>query len=198
MTPRKPLILLKKSGAFAFQLVSRPTTKSRHFGREIDGKRGGKPSKFRPFGRGRKDEPRGTMRLDYYSLSPTRINNAKAKDKLYKLSDGGGLFIEVSPTGQKTWRYQYRFGWRRAVTSRSAGILRSALPMPEIATSNYGPVGTWRRSVRLPTPGAERAEGACRRCQGRRQRVRGLLQTLGPRAADDQVRYLPQADRVPT
>ena len=46
MTPRKPLILLKKSGAFAFQLVSRPTTKSRHFGGEIDGSRGGKTSKF--------------------------------------------------------------------------------------------------------------------------------------------------------
>jgi integrase len=53
------------------------------------------------------------MRLNNYTLSPTRINNAKAKDKLYKLSDGGGLFVEVSPAGQKTWRYQYRFGGRR-------------------------------------------------------------------------------------
>jgi hypothetical protein len=43
------------------------------------------------------------MRSTRYTLSPTRINNAKAKDKLYRLSDGGGLFIEVSPTGQKTW-----------------------------------------------------------------------------------------------
>ena len=46
MTPRKPLILLKKSGASSFQHVSRPTTKSRHFGGEIDGSRGGKTSKF--------------------------------------------------------------------------------------------------------------------------------------------------------
>jgi hypothetical protein len=53
------------------------------------------------------------MRLSTYTLSPTRINNAKAKDKLYKLSDGGGLFVEVSPAGQKTWRYQYRFGGSR-------------------------------------------------------------------------------------
>jgi integrase len=53
------------------------------------------------------------MRSTRYSLSPTRINNAKAKDKLYRLSDGGGLFIEVSPTGQKTWRYQYRFSGAR-------------------------------------------------------------------------------------
>ena len=57
------------------------------------------------------------MRPSNYSLSPTRINNAKAKAKLYKLSDGGGLFIEVSAAGLKTWRYQYRFGGvRREVT----------------------------------------------------------------------------------
>ncbi len=53
------------------------------------------------------------MRLSNHTLSPTRINNAKAKDKLYKLSDGRGLFVEVSPAGQKTWRYQYRFGGSR-------------------------------------------------------------------------------------
>ena len=35
------------------------------------------------------------MRLCNYTLSPTRINNAKPKGKLYKLTDGGGLFIEV-------------------------------------------------------------------------------------------------------
>jgi hypothetical protein len=57
------------------------------------------------------------MRLCNYTLSPTRINNAKPKGKLYKLTDGGGLFIEVSAAGLKTWRYQYRFGGvRREVT----------------------------------------------------------------------------------
>jgi len=53
------------------------------------------------------------MRLSNYTLTPTQLNNAKAKVKLYKLSDGGGLFVEVSPAGQKTWRYQYRFGGSR-------------------------------------------------------------------------------------
>ena len=57
------------------------------------------------------------MRLCNYTLSPTRINNAKPKGKLYKLTDGGGLFIEVSAAGLKAWRYQYRFGGvRREVT----------------------------------------------------------------------------------
>ena len=53
------------------------------------------------------------MRLSNYTLTPTRINNAKAKVRLYKLSDAGGLFVEVSCAGQKTWRYQYRFGGSR-------------------------------------------------------------------------------------
>ena len=46
------------------------------------------------------------MRLSNYTLTPTRINNAKAKVKLCKLSDGGGLFVEVSPAGQKTWPWR--------------------------------------------------------------------------------------------
>jgi hypothetical protein len=46
------------------------------------------------------------MRLCNYTSCPTRINNAKPKGKLYKLTDGGGLFIEVSAAGLKTWRYQ--------------------------------------------------------------------------------------------
>ncbi len=59
----------------------------------------------------------GNMRLCNYTFSPTRINNAKAKGKLYILTDGGGLFVEVSAAGLKTWRYQYRFGGaRRKVT----------------------------------------------------------------------------------
>ncbi|RZI85321.1 MAG: DUF4102 domain-containing protein [Rubrivivax sp.] len=53
------------------------------------------------------------MRPCHYTLSPTRINNAKAKASNYKLSDGGGLFVEISPSGLKVWRYQYRLGGQR-------------------------------------------------------------------------------------
>jgi integrase len=48
---------------------------------------------------------------------PDPDQQRQAKGKLYKLTDGGGLFIEVSAAGLKTWRYQYRFGGvRREVT----------------------------------------------------------------------------------
>ena len=43
------------------------------------------------------------------SLTDTRIRNAKAKDKSYKLTDARGLSIEITPKGSKRWRYRYYF-----------------------------------------------------------------------------------------
>lgn len=57
------------------------------------------------------------MRHINYTLTPTRLNNAKSKEKAYKLTDGGGLFVMVMPGGAKTWIYQYTLdGKRREVT----------------------------------------------------------------------------------
>lgn len=41
-------------------------------------------------------------------LTDIQVRNAKAKEKLYKLSDGGGLYLEVTPTGAKLWRMKVR------------------------------------------------------------------------------------------
>lgn len=54
-----------------------------------------------------------TQRHVNYTLRPTAINAAKAKDKPYVLTDGGGLYIEVLPGGSKVWRYTYRLGGKR-------------------------------------------------------------------------------------
>lgn len=43
-------------------------------------------------------------------LTATAIRNAKPGDKIKKLFDGGGLYLEVSPNGGKWWRLKYRFG----------------------------------------------------------------------------------------
>lgn len=48
-----------------------------------------------------------------YTLTPTRLNNAKPKDRPYKLTDGGGLFVQIEPGGTKTWRYQYVLNGKR-------------------------------------------------------------------------------------
>ncbi len=42
-------------------------------------------------------------------LTATQVQRVKPTDKPQKLSDGGGLFLHVMPTGGKSWRYAYRF-----------------------------------------------------------------------------------------
>ncbi|MEP6632738.1 MAG: tyrosine-type recombinase/integrase [Luteimonas sp.] len=44
------------------------------------------------------------------SLSPTAVKAAKPKGAQYKLTDGGGLYLLVTSTGQKLWRYKFRLG----------------------------------------------------------------------------------------
>jgi len=43
------------------------------------------------------------------SLTDKAIRNAKPKTKPFKMSDSGGLFLLVQPSGSKWWRYKYRF-----------------------------------------------------------------------------------------
>ena len=41
-------------------------------------------------------------------FSDAHIRNAKKDVKPYKLTDGGGLYVEIRPTGSKLWRYRYK------------------------------------------------------------------------------------------
>jgi integrase len=43
-------------------------------------------------------------------LTDTACKNARPKEKPYKKADGGGLYLEVMPTGARYWRLKYRFG----------------------------------------------------------------------------------------
>ena len=42
-------------------------------------------------------------------LSDIQLKNAKPQEKEYKLSDGGSLYLLVTPSGGKLWRMKYRF-----------------------------------------------------------------------------------------
>lgn len=44
------------------------------------------------------------------ALSDVAVRNAKPGSKPTRMFDGGGLYLEVSPTGGKLWRLKYRFG----------------------------------------------------------------------------------------
>ncbi|BDV43408.1 integrase [Geotalea uraniireducens] len=53
-------------------------------------------------------------------LSETQVRNAKPKDKEYKLMDGFGLFLLVTPTSGKLWRFDYRLGDKRKTMALGA------------------------------------------------------------------------------
>ncbi|MGZ9097761.1 MAG: tyrosine-type recombinase/integrase [Micavibrio sp.] len=42
-------------------------------------------------------------------LTQLKCQSAKPKEKTYKLSDGEGLYLEITPKGGKYWRLKYRF-----------------------------------------------------------------------------------------
>jgi integrase len=43
-------------------------------------------------------------------LTDKAIRAAKPKEKVYRLKDGEGLFLQIEPTGGKLWRLRYFFG----------------------------------------------------------------------------------------
>ena len=43
-------------------------------------------------------------------LNDTKVRMTKPAEKPQKFFDGGGLFLLVTPTGGKLWRFKYRFG----------------------------------------------------------------------------------------
>ena len=50
-------------------------------------------------------------------LSDLQVSKAKPKDKNYKLQDGYGLYLVVTTTGGKLWRYGYSFDGRQKTLS---------------------------------------------------------------------------------
>src|SRR5688572_29336061 len=43
-------------------------------------------------------------------LTDAKIRSATASDKPTRLTDSGGLYLEIAPSGGKWWRFKYRFG----------------------------------------------------------------------------------------
>jgi integrase len=47
------------------------------------------------------------------ALTDIRVRHAQPKEKAYKLSDGGGMYLLVTPDGRRYWRLDYRFAGKR-------------------------------------------------------------------------------------
>lgn len=50
-------------------------------------------------------------------LTDARVKNAEIRDKAYKLSDSGGLYVQIHSNGSKYWRLKYRFAGKEKVLS---------------------------------------------------------------------------------
>src|ERR1700692_2313964 len=61
-------------------------------------------------------------------LTDTKVRQSKAKGKAFKLSDSGGLYLYVSTTGAKSWRYDYRHTGRRYTLTHG--------PYPEVSLAD--------------------------------------------------------------
>lgn len=51
------------------------------------------------------------------ALTDTEIRKAKFRSQAYRMSDGGGLHLFVTPPGGKLWRWKYRFEGREKLMS---------------------------------------------------------------------------------
>lgn len=50
-------------------------------------------------------------------LSDAKIRSIKPTEKPQKIADGGGLYLEVRPSGSKLWRYRYRIAGKENIFS---------------------------------------------------------------------------------
>ena len=51
------------------------------------------------------------------ALTDTAIRSSKPLDKAYKVYDEGGLYLQVTPSGGKWWRFKYRFEGKEKLLS---------------------------------------------------------------------------------
>jgi integrase len=54
---------------------------------------------------------------DLMPLTDIAIRNAKITEKAYKIYDGGGLFIEITPSGGRLWKLKYRYAGKEKLLS---------------------------------------------------------------------------------
>jgi len=51
------------------------------------------------------------------NLTDTEVRRARPADKMYRMSDGHGLYLQVQPNGTKLWHYGFRFEGRQRLLS---------------------------------------------------------------------------------
>lgn len=104
-------------------------------------------------------------------LSDARVKQAKAKASAYKLGDGRGLYLLVTPSGARSWRYDYRFNGRRRTLTFG---LYPALSLATARDRHY-------EARRLLVSGID---PAAKKRQDRREALKGADNTVAAIAED--------------
>jgi hypothetical protein len=55
--------------------------------------------------------------MEINKLSELEVKHAKPAKRVYRLSDGGGLYLVVTPSGGKLWRWSYEFNGKEKLLS---------------------------------------------------------------------------------
>lgn len=89
-------------------------------------------------------------------LTEELVRSARPAEKSYRLFDGGGMYLEVSPTGSRYWRLKYRINSREkrislgvypGVTLKEARDRRDCAR--HLVSKGVDPSGTRRRERQL-------------------------------------------------
>ena len=75
-------------------------------------------------------------------LTVAAIDRMKPRTDVYRVSDAGGLCIEVTPNGSKLWRYRYRLAGKARMMA--LGIY----PQVPLASRKEPSTGTWIKGAR--------------------------------------------------
>jgi integrase len=86
------------------------------------------------------------------ALTDTAIRKAVPHDKPYKLSDGGGMYLEVMPTGAKYWRLKYR------IAGKEKRLALGVYPVVSLASARQGREEARKLVVQGVDPSAARQE----------------------------------------
>lgn len=85
-------------------------------------------------------------------LTNVKCKNAKAKSKSYKIFDGGGLYLEIMPTGKKLWRLKYRY------LQKEKRISFGNYPLTSLAEARYAREDAKKLLLKDIDPSAARKE----------------------------------------